>query len=403
MPDMEDSRPGFLSLQAAATLIPTFNGTNIPVNSFIHKVENVKSLIDPRELPLFASLVRVKVEGKAERHLPRSTTEPVTAILRDLKRAYSSKQDILDIQTAIAHAAQGKNETALEYGTRIEQLVETADEITNDTMRANEAQIMMNNIEESARISFIRGLTDELEIRIGSVQTTTLREAIDRAVNAEKRLRQRNLLKVQTGQSKEPTRSEPNNYKSYPILICEYCNRNGHSIDNCRTKQRENKNCSYCGRVGHTFDECRTRVFENTQKPPNQNPPIQRSSNQNPPNQQDNYPYSQRNPYQPNRSNDRQYQQQDNRPRYQQNHPNPNDRFQRQGAQINYISNEHSYENRRDDYYYEDKSVRETLEQNQAPGNLNHLNGPRDGRADVSTLQNPEQRPHSVGETDLRY
>jgi len=53
--------------------------------------------------------------------------------------------------------------------------------------------------------------------------------------------------------------------------FCEYCRRNGHMIQECRTRERHMAqqqqaqqqahvvHCTYCGRNSHTIDQCRTR------------------------------------------------------------------------------------------------------------------------------------------------
>ena len=53
------------------------------------------------------------------------------------------------------------------------------------------------------------------------------------------------------------------------VVVCDYCGRRGHHIDQCRTRQSEESRwleCSYCLRRGHDESRCYTRVSEARQE-----------------------------------------------------------------------------------------------------------------------------------------
>ena len=67
-------------------------------------------------------------------------------------------------------------------------------------------------------------------------------------------------------------RPNQNNYNTnFRPKHCTYCSRQGHTYQECRTRQREqnpsSKQCNYCTRIGHTWKECRTRQREQGQTP----------------------------------------------------------------------------------------------------------------------------------------
>lgn len=336
MANPEEPTTSYLPLKVAATIIPTFNGSNITVKSFISKVENAKQLTNPRDLLLFIALVRSKVEGRAERALPKGNFTSLQQILDDLRRAYEPKQRLSDVQSAIAHVYQARSESALEYGTRVEELVETAREIIEAKESTEHAAILMKNITENALRSFIKGLSDDLEQRVLNEKPNTLRAAVDKAVGAEKvvserrKLRNQNPTDLNNSRSNKPNsdndgkdskRTPPHD----PSLTCKFCKRIGHTIDFCRSREfTDNLLCTYCKRRGHVVEKCRTRAYE------------ERKNSQGP------------SPYQPNTPNNNQQSQTHNRPQYNNpghrpNQPNyRNQTDQPSYARINYTNTDYT-------------------------------------------------------------
>lgn len=59
-----------------------------------------------------------------------------------------------------------------------------------------------------------------------------------------------------------PSIQIPQHHTTNRVLYCNYCNRSGHSEDNCLQKRK----CNYCLRQGHQIQDCRTRQNEERQE-----------------------------------------------------------------------------------------------------------------------------------------
>jgi hypothetical protein len=280
----------YLQLHVAINLVPIFNGTSIPLESFIRTVERVKRSISPRDLPVFVTLVSAKIQGPAEGYISKGTPESLDKLFEELKRAYLPKTILSDVQTQIAHAVQKRNESVLDYGIRLERLVETACEASNNFYGAEQAAVLNRFIRETAARSFMKGLNNEIEPRVVSEKPKSLREAIEVATSVEKLLAERQLLEplrndVSSNQTQIrcnicnmpghkprhcPNRQPGTTLENTEQVNCNYCKKNGHTIENCRTKERESKYCTFCQHPGHTFDECFKKSSQNFQNSQNQ-------------------------------------------------------------------------------------------------------------------------------------
>lgn len=389
-----------LPLKDALALIPTFNGTNMPVSEFITKVECAKQAVLARELNLFSTLIRTKIEGDASKYIESDNPDSLRDLLDCLKQAYASKQHLPDIQLDLAQSAQRRNESVLDYGARIKHLLRQACESIDASESISDAQVLKKNIKETARLRFMKGLLDELEIRVAHENPQTLQMAIDTATKTEKLLSDR--LKLA---SYRDTNYETQNHikcsickltdhidKYCPeqpsvLVVCRYCKKAGHSIEECRTRQRNNTTCTQCGRKGHSNDKCRSN---RSQYP--QNPNIHQNSRvfQNNTNrQQQNNPNTQYRARDP--TNQPLDQTRNDSQRSQQyNTPNPS----QSNFRVNYVTQDYSNENY--DAGVHPEVSYEAEQHREYSGNASHLNEFRDGRADASTSLEPEQRPNQT-------
>lgn len=408
----------YLPLQAAINLVPTFNGTNIPINSFIRKIEQVKSAIHARDIPLFTTLVSTKIEGPAENYIQRGSLDSLSKLFEDLKRAYSTKQLLPDIQTQISQSVQKQNESALEFGIRIEKLVETACEVSSSTSNNHEQAAILNKfIKDTATRSFIKGLTNDLEYRVGNEKPCTLREAIDVATRVEKLISERKLLESfrdaasssqteikckickQTDHVDKYCPKRRSSLVDQSSVNCRYCKKRGHSIENCETKQRNSKYCTRCQRPGHVYDECRTRNFGNQQTRPNSTT----NQSQNDTNNRQNYQRD-------NRQYSNNYNRQPNHPNY----GNQNQNYNRQNYRQTQFTNRPNNNNFRERSNYPRNNDRQNSERqnntaavntitdnntNQTHNRQNDLNESRDYRADVPVAQTSQERPSTIRES----
>jgi len=282
--DMDSSNPYYIhpSDHPGHLLVPTkLNGTNYPSWSismihaltaknkigFINGSIKVPSKVDQSaEYALWNrcnNMILSWLTHSVEPDLAKGVIHAKTAhqVWEDFKDQFSQKNApaVYRIQKSLASLSQGTM-TASTYFTKIKGLwdeLETYRTLpTCNQMKAHDEQR-----EEDRLMQFLMGLNDTYS----TVRTNIL------MMSPLPNVRQAYSLVIQDETQRHMTSETTENFSiaaainSHPNSLskkfmknkhCEHCNRDGHTIDNCRTLKFH---CVLCNKDGHTEDHCKVK------------------------------------------------------------------------------------------------------------------------------------------------
>jgi len=302
--DMNSSNPYFLqhSDHPSLMLVPIkLNGINYPSwsKSMIHALtaKNKLSFIDgsieppskidqPTEYALWNqcnSMILSWLAHLVEPDLAKGVIHAKTAhqVWQDLKDQFSQKNApaIYHIQKSLASLSQG-NMNISSYFTKLKGLW---DEL--DTFRTfptcNQIKAHTDQIEEDRVMQFLMGLNDIYNVVRSNILMMSplpnVRQAYSLVIQEETQ-RQMTSESTESFSIAAAVQRRTNSFfNKSKDKHCEHCNREGHTIENCRTLK------FHCNRKGHTEDRCK---FKNGTWSPNnsgsQNNRQQRGSQGNP-------------------------------------------------------------------------------------------------------------------------
>jgi len=258
--------------------------------SFIDgSIEPPSKIDQPTEYALWNqcnSMILSWLAHSVEPDLAKGVIHAKTAhqVWQDLKDQFSQKNApaIYHIQKSLASLSQG-NMNISSYFTKLKGLW---DEL--DTFRTfptcNQIKAHTDQIEEDRVMQFLMGLNDIYNVVRSNILMMSplpnVRQAYSLVIQEETQ-RQMTSESTESFSIAAAVQRRTNSFfNKSKDKHCEHCNREGHTIENCRTLKFH---CKHCNRKGHTEDRCK---FKNGTWSPNnsgsQNNRQQRGSQGNP-------------------------------------------------------------------------------------------------------------------------
>lgn len=210
-------------------MIPTYDGNEDEFETYMHKIDKLWAYIEAYTEPeksRFMLILQMNLSGQAA-HVTRDvefeTWPPVRAVLKD---KLNPQKNIEKAELRLNAAEQGETENIETYAKRIEKLLKDLNKAFD--VRDLDGPMAKNN-DRRARIAFENGLRNKtLRHMTIAVNGKTLQDAVDYASSMELRLPE---CKV----------SSPKKEKKF----CTFCNFGGHTFDECRSKNRPNRDKKY--------------------------------------------------------------------------------------------------------------------------------------------------------------
>lgn len=265
---------GYRKTADIARIIPDFDGINLSVNQFIHECKDAEIFVDPEDRLFFIRLVKSKVIGNARSYLQYKNFDTLDDLLNELKRSSAPSQNLPQIQTELARALQNSDEKVSEYGLRITQILHRAIELINEKYDSIFASGIAKGTESTAIECFNLGLRDLIAQQLIGKNPVTLEEAISFAIEAEKRVNQRNELHggriLENQNPLKRTRCQVVNAQNprQPKGCCFRCGKSDHYIKDCKEEnnfsvansdEEKRSHCSRCGMSGHVTASCKIK------------------------------------------------------------------------------------------------------------------------------------------------
>ena len=129
------------TLKVLVDLIPTFEGNNIPVQTFARECRFAEEGVSRNLLPLLIRLLKAKIKGEAELYVRNLQFEYLDELLNTLERAFGASKTLFQIQAEISQLKQNQGELILNYAARAMELFSKLSEIAKSQSPANIAAI----------------------------------------------------------------------------------------------------------------------------------------------------------------------------------------------------------------------------------------------------------------------
>jgi len=87
----------FATLKYAVEAVPFFDGQNIPLNYFIERCEEVKSMLPDEAEPQFIKIIHTKIVGEVRRTIQDQNFDSVVQLTKYLEQVYDSSKNIYQL------------------------------------------------------------------------------------------------------------------------------------------------------------------------------------------------------------------------------------------------------------------------------------------------------------------
>lgn len=286
-----------LSAIEAIKLIPNYSGLT-EIYPFLNACEVILNTVDTDQQPFMLKMIAAtKLSDRAfnvTRYKEIKIWDDMKKILLD---AFETPYAAANLQIELNIVKMQYKETICAYNNRVEELYQKLCNAMAIDKPLNEAKILRDNIREQALVSYINGLGDQIKFEVKTKNPTSLEQAMQIALIAEKNIRTYNdvqeIFRTNNTSSHDKFRNNnaytyntgrPNNnqntsynYRNNSNSNNNNANRNNSYDRNINRNQNPRNNnfnvkrCHTCNREGHFASQCRINNNSYNNRPPNQN------------------------------------------------------------------------------------------------------------------------------------
>lgn len=250
-----------LDLNILLKFIKPYDGSRETLNSFIINCNNAYELATTSQKPIIFKYILCQLHGKAEVACSIKEFQNWEQLKEFLKTQFSERKHYSHLLMELQESKQLPNENTSKFALKIEtHLSQLLTEITLNNSKAKELPGRIAAMEELALHHFLVGLQPRISNIVRCKSPKTLNEAINYAVSEERiqeTLYKRNAhtdYKPRTRPNptfpnpitRQPTPSRPSDFQRQYFrprepVICRYCKFPGHSIEQCRKREFNNR------------------------------------------------------------------------------------------------------------------------------------------------------------------
>ncbi|KAG7296016.1 hypothetical protein JYU34_021112 [Plutella xylostella] len=252
-----------VELNVLLKFIKPFDGSREKLNSFILNCQNAHNLATKAQKPILFRYILSQLEGKAESICSIKEFASFDQFTEFLKQQFGERKHYAHLLSELQECKQTPSESVNQYALKIETCLAkllTEINISIPTKRKTELTGRVAAMEDLALHTFVIGLHPRLSQIVRCRDPDSLNSAVNFAVAEEKI-----LLSLNKSQSRPqfnntvdkprftPRRDfqqrsyQPNFPQNRPdfsrdVPTCRYCKNPGHTIENCRKRQYNNRN-----------------------------------------------------------------------------------------------------------------------------------------------------------------
>ena len=246
-----------LSISVLQKELVSFDGERDSLSKFISVSEKALEMCKEEERKLLFELIKMKLNGKAYNLTKNRTLDTWEKLKVFLQELFSEKRSQGQWEMELHSCKQKNQESVIDFANRLENIMVKLIDSVSSGVEKSKATIYEELIREQTKNVFLTGLNEPINILVKSQGPRTLQAAVELAVSEERELA-----------SKRET-------QKYKRESCQLCGRNNHLARDCfQLKQNkhilsiqpEKKVCRYCKKTGHLIEECRTREENNKRR-----------------------------------------------------------------------------------------------------------------------------------------
>ena len=271
-----------IPLKDALTVVPEYNGENIPLSVFLEGCDEAKEMVTNENEANLVKLIRSKLTGEARKAIYGQAFRTIEEMKDFIKSIYAPAKTVHQLLGEMGNEYQRDYETVISFANRIRDLGRCIIE----TQRVNTGNIdaaFKTSIENNCIECFKRGLKPEVEQRLENAGD--MEHIVQNAIKAERLVEARRNLRGEDKNNiksmhpnrefkkgtyisqvidSEETKVGVRTISPQSLVICQYCNRTGHSADKCRNRitgiNYARVVCQLCSRDGHSANQCTTSM-----------------------------------------------------------------------------------------------------------------------------------------------
>ncbi|KAJ8683078.1 hypothetical protein QAD02_018870 [Eretmocerus hayati] len=174
-----------IPLLMMTSLVPEFDGKNIPVYEYSKGLREVKQLVAEEDEPLLTRILQIKLRGLAHDLIAFDEIDNIHELMKRIRDWFRSSEDIYDLYAKLMHSYQQPNESVIDYTVRLKDLIDRIKDLNEfeQPQRCLTKEQFERQVDENGLKQFIRGL--KLRIKIFMGQHISLDTAIAQAIQLE--------------------------------------------------------------------------------------------------------------------------------------------------------------------------------------------------------------------------
>ena len=217
-----------------ARIFPEFNGKNISITEFIRECKDAEEFVNPNDKNFFLKIVKSRVTGEARHYLQFKRFDNLEQLFAELKRAYTPRKNLPQLQIELMRVKQRAQEKVAEYALRVTDILQKIKEIIENSNSSNVQGLIVGATETATRCFKLR-LRPEITVQMAGKLLTYSENAISTAIEGELFIQQGNDLHGEvSSDNKKRTychlaESEPKEEPKGKRFKCFECGNPGHN------------------------------------------------------------------------------------------------------------------------------------------------------------------------------
>lgn len=258
--DEDCSKMSEIGLNVLIKFIGTFDGSRDKLTPFLNNCRNAILLAANSQTDILLKYILSRLEGKAETACAIKEFSKWSQLEEFLKSQFGDAKHYAYLLSDLQECKQGRNESVSQYSLRVESCLAkllTEINISIPTKKKDELSGRVAAMQDLALNVFMIGLQPQLSTVVRCRDPNNLNEAINLATAEEKIMGITNRKFLSPSNTPNRFEQGKQNYNNTSFSRPHFT---------APTQPRPNTNspiCRYCKNIGHTIENCRKREFNN--------------------------------------------------------------------------------------------------------------------------------------------